>query len=93
MYHQLPLDEESHFITMFAMHMGLYHYKHLNYGTNMAIDIFQHVLQQFLQGITGVFNLANDIIIFGSTHQAHDKALECCLACLRQGSHSKSEEM
>jgi len=47
------------------------------------MEIFQHVLQQSLQGITGVFNLADDIIIFGSTRQAHDKALECCLARLR----------
>ena len=82
-YHQLPLDKESRFITTFATHIGLYRYKRLNYGTNAAMEIFQHVLQQSLQGITGVFNLADDIIIFGSTRQAHDKALECCLARLR----------
>ena len=63
--------------------MGLFRYKRFNYGTNAAMETFQHVLQQSLQGITGVFNFADDIIIFGSTRQAHDKALECCLASLR----------
>ena len=82
-YHQLPLDEESRFITTFATHMGLYRYTRLNYGTNAAMEIFQHVLQQSLHGITGVFNLADDIIVFGSTRQEHDQALECCLARLR----------
>ena len=82
-YHQLPLDEESRFITTFTTHMGLYRYTRLNYGTNAAMEIFQHVLQQSLQGVPGVFNLADDIIIFGSTRQEHDKALECCLARLR----------
>ena len=82
-YHQLPGDEESRFITTFATHIGLYCYTHLNYGTNAAMEICQHVLEQSLQGITGVFNLADDIIVFGSTRQEHDKALECCLAYLR----------
>ena len=63
--------------------MGLYRYNRLSYSTNAAMEIFQHILLQFLQGITGVFNLADDIIIFGSTCQEHDKALECCLARLR----------
>ena len=43
----------------------------------------QHVLQQSLQDIKGVFNLADDIIILGSMHQEHDKAIDCCLAPLR----------
>ena len=61
-YHQLPLDEESRFIATVATHMGLYRYTCLNYVTYTAVDTFQKVLQQFLQGITEVFNLPDDII-------------------------------
>ena len=50
-YHQLPLDKESRFITTFAMHVGLYRCKRLKYGTNAAMEIFQHALQQSLKGI------------------------------------------
>ena len=54
-YHQLPLHEDSRYITTFTTHLGLYRYTRLNYGTNAAMEIFQHVLQQNLQGIQGVF--------------------------------------
>ena len=54
----------------------------LNYGTNAAAEIFQHTLQKSLQGIKGVKNLADDIIVFGSTREEHDQALKECLSRL-----------
>ena len=82
-YHQLPLHEDSRYITTFNTHLGLYRYTRLNYGTNAAMEIFQHVLQQNLQGIKGVLNLADDIFVFGKTRQEHDIALRNCLERLQ----------
>ena len=48
-YHQLEFD--SRYITTFSMHIGLFRYKRLNYGTNAAAEIFQHTLQAQLQGL------------------------------------------
>ena len=45
-YHQLPLHEDSRYINTFTTNLGLYRYTRLNYGTNAAMEIFQHVLQQ-----------------------------------------------
>ena len=81
-YHQLELDPESRGITTFSTHVGLYRYTRLNYGTNAAAEIFQHTLQKSLQGIKGVKNLADDIIVFGSTREEHDQALKECLSRL-----------
>ena len=67
------------------MHIGLYCYKRLNFGTNAAAEIFQHTLQTTLHGFPGVRNLADDIIIFGRTRNEHDQAL---LPCLRRLSDS-----
>ncbi len=78
-YHQLELDENSRFITTFSTHVGLYRYKRLNFGNNAAAEIFQHTLQTVLQGLPGVRNLADDIIIFGHTRNEHDQALSSCL--------------
>lgn len=78
-YHQLPLDEKSRYITTFSSHVGLYRYKRLNYGTNAAAEIFQYTLQTALQGLDGVKNIADDIIVFGSTRAEHDSNLEKCL--------------
>ena len=83
-YHQLPLHEDSRYITTFNTHVGLYRYTRLNYGTNAAMEIFQHVLQQNLQGIQGVLNLADDIFVFGKTRREHDAALRNCLERLQE---------
>ena len=80
-YHQLELSPESRNITTFCTHLGLYRYKRLNYGTNEAAELFQHTLQQTLQGIK---NIADDIIVFGNTREEHDCALEECLTKLQE---------
>ena len=81
-YHQLELDEASRSITTFSTHLGLYRYKRLNYGTNAAAEIFQYTLQTQLQGLTGVKNIADDILVFGQTRKEHDENLDKCLTRL-----------
>ena len=74
-YHQLELHEQSRYVTTFSTLMGLYRYKRLNYGTNAAAEIFQTALQ----GLRGVKNIADDIIIFGAAGSEHDDNLNRCL--------------
>ena len=83
-YHQLELAPGSRPITTFTTPFGLYRYKRLNYGTNSSAEIFQHALQQSLQGIEGVRNLADDILVFGKTYEAHNKSLKACLQRLQE---------
>ena len=78
-YHQLELAPSSRNITTFITHAGLYRFKRLNYGTNSAAEIFQNTLQQVLHGINGVRNIADDILIYGTTYEEHNKALKECL--------------
>ena len=78
-YHQLELDEDRRNITTFSTHVGLFRKKRLNYGTNAAAEIFQNTLQAQLQGLQGVKNIADDIIVFGKTRQEHDLSQEQCL--------------
>ena len=75
-YYQLVLAPESRHITTFSTHKGLKRYKRLNFGTSSAAEIFQHTIQQALDGIHGALNISDDIIIFGKTTTEHDKALE-----------------
>ena len=51
----------------------------LTYFTNAAAEIFQNALQTALQGIPGVCNITDDIIIFGINREEHDKALDASL--------------
>jgi hypothetical protein len=82
-YHQLELDEASRYITTFSTHIGLFRYKRLNYGTNAAAEIFQYTLQQQLQDLPGIKNIADDIIVYGKTRKEHDTNLDKCLQRLR----------
>ena len=49
------------------------------YGSNASAEIFQYVLQRELQGLPGVRNIADDIIVFGATRAEHDANLDGCL--------------
>ena len=78
-YHQLSLASESRYITTFATHEGLRRYKRLNFGTNSASEIFQHIISEQIRDIPGSINISDDIIVFGKTRQEHDQALHAVL--------------
>ncbi|XP_065058440.1 uncharacterized protein K02A2.6-like [Rhopilema esculentum] len=82
-YHQLELSEESRNITTFSTQVGLFRYKRLNYGTNASAEIFQYTLQKALQGLNGVQNIADDIVVYGATCEEHDANLGKCLERLK----------
>ena len=75
-YHQTELEEESRSFTTFCTHEGLYRYKRLPFGISSASEIFQNVLQQSLQGLHGVRNIADDLIVWGKSQEEHDRNLE-----------------
>ena len=75
-YHQLSLAPESRYITTFSTHKGLRRFTRLNFGTNSASELFQHVVSEQIRDIPNVMNVSDDIIIFGKTQQEHNNALE-----------------
>lgn len=78
-YHQIELAPESRSITTFSTHLGLHRYKRLNFGVNAASETFQHIIQQILQGIPGVKNVSDDVIIASRDIESHKVALRTCL--------------
>ncbi|XP_060583899.1 uncharacterized protein K02A2.6-like, partial [Ruditapes philippinarum] len=74
-FHQIELDEKSRYITTFVCHKGLYQYKVLNFGINMAPETHQRIIQQLLQDIPNCQNIADDIIIYADSVEKHNKAL------------------
>ncbi|GFN83090.1 Zinc knuckle domain containing protein [Plakobranchus ocellatus] len=82
-YNQLELNEESRYITTFATHRGLYRYKRLNFGVNNAAEIFQEVIRQTLNGLSGVINVSDDILVYGKSKEVHNQNLRKVLERLR----------
>lgn len=65
-YHQLELiSEDSRNITTFTTHVGLRRYKPMSFGVSSAAEIFQNTLSNALEGLDGVRNISDDIIVFG----------------------------
>ena len=86
-YHQLLLSERSRYITTFSTHIGLFRYKRLNFGICSASEVFQKTIEDVLSGIDGVFNISDDIFIFGKgedAYKAHDVALDQVLHRLQE---------
>ena len=83
-YHQLELPPDSRSITTFTTHCGLYRYKRLMFGINSAPEVYQHVIQQKLQGCEGVANISDDIIVHGRSTEEHNKRLQQVLERLKE---------
>jgi len=74
-FHQIELEEQSRKITTFITHKGLFRYKRLMFGISSAPELYQHTIQQVLEGCEGAYNIHDDIIIHGHTVKEHDARL------------------
>lgn len=83
-YHQIELELESRALTTFVTHTGLWRYKRLMFGISSAPEMYQHVIRQVLQGIDGVHNISDDIVVFGKTVQEHGTRLHQVLKRLQE---------
>ena len=90
-YHQLELGEDSKYITTFSTHAGIFQYNRLHFGINSASEIFQHQIENLIQGIQAK-NYSDDIIIYGKSNTGnieeatrdHDENLKKILNRLKE---------
>jgi len=54
------------------------------FGISSAPEVYQHVIQQSLQGCEGVANISDDIIIHGKNTEEHDRRLQRVLERLKE---------
>ena len=78
-YQQVLLDEESRDYVTINTHLGLYRYTRLPFGVAAAPAIFQHTMDQVLQGIDGMGYILDDILITGKDDAEHKRNLEATL--------------
>ena len=82
-YHQLVLHPDSRHITTFSTHLGLYRYKRLRFGINVAAEKFQDVIAASISDIPNVKNISDDVIIYGVNTEEHVKSLHTVLTCFK----------
>ena len=91
-YWTIKLEEESSFLTTFNTPFGRYRFKRLPFGLKSAQDEFQHKMDQCLEGIDGVVNLIDDILVYGKTRAEHDRNLRNVLSRLREKNIKLNDE-
>ena len=83
-YLQVPLDEASKKYVTVNTHRGLFQYNRLPFGVASAPSIFQRIMENVLQGLTGVCAYLDDILVSGKTPEDHMQNLEAVLERLEQ---------
>nr|CAD2180044.1 unnamed protein product [Meloidogyne enterolobii] len=78
-YLQMELDEESKKLCAINTHRGLFQCQRLPFGVKSAPSIFQHLIDQLISGISGVFGYLDDIVIASKTFKDHTKTLKLLL--------------
>ena len=90
-FHTIKLDEESSLLTTFQGPSGRYCFARMPFGIASGPEEYQRRQHEFLDGLQGVINIADDICVFGcgdSKEEAdldHDKNLTSLLEkCSKQ---------
>lgn len=73
---QIPVDEESAKLMTFATPYGRFRFKRLAFGLKNAPEEFHRLIFTLLEGIEGVTNYIDDIIISGKTKKQHDERVK-----------------
>lgn len=82
-YHQVEISEKSRHITTFITNKGLFRYTRLMFGISCAPEIFQKLVEQMLAGCEGCMNFIDDIVVYGTSKEQHDKRLNKVVETLR----------
>ena len=69
---QIELDDESSRLTTFQTPWGRHRWLRMPYGISPAPEYFQQKLDQNLQGLPGVFRIADDLLITGQGDTKED---------------------
>ncbi|XP_031330692.1 uncharacterized protein K02A2.6-like [Photinus pyralis] len=83
-FYHIPLDTNSQLLTTFITPFGRYAFQRLPMGITSATERFQREMMETLEGLEGVVNLADDMLIFGKTKVEHDQRLAQVLERLKQ---------
>ena len=68
-FFHVPLDHESKQLTAMLTQIGIYLYNVLAMGLSNATDIFKKCMRNIVDGLQGVVNIANDVLVFATKYK------------------------
>ena len=67
-FFHVPLDHESKQLTVMLTPIGIYFYNVLTMGLSNATDILEKCMRNIVDGLEGVVNIANDVLVFATKY-------------------------
>ncbi len=78
-FFQVPLGKSSRLLTTFLTPWGRFYFNKLPQGISSAPEVFQARMMRMLEGCSNVVCHMDDILVWGSTIEEHDKNLQAVL--------------
>ena len=75
-YWQIPLDEESSYLTTYNTPFRRYRYLRMPFGISSASEIWQRSMEEEFGDIEGAEIIVDDLVVWGRNDEEHDKRLE-----------------
>ena len=92
-YWQIRVDDESADLLTFNTPFGRYRFNRLPFGVWSASEIFgKSIFENIIQGLEGVANIQDDIIVWGSTPAEHDEHPQHVLEKCREANLKLNKE-
>ena len=83
-YWQIPLDEESSYLTTFNSPMGRYRFQVVPFGIVFAQEVFHRTIDEKFRDLKGVETVIDDFLIWGKTLEEHDRNFKKCLDRIKE---------
>ena len=82
-FFHVPIDDESKQLTAMLTPIGIYLYNILVRGISNATDIFETCMQNIVDGLQRVVNIADDVLVFATDYDTFKynvvSFLDCCV--------------
>lgn len=66
-YYQVPLHEDSRDFTALITHKSLFRFHRVPHGLASAPSAFQKMMATLLEGVSGVQNYLDNLVVYGAT--------------------------
>ena len=82
-FFHVPIDDNSRQLTAMLTPIGIYLYNVLAMGLSNTTDIFEACMRNIVDGLQGVINIADDILVYASDYNVFKlnviSFLNCCV--------------
>ena len=93
-FSHVPLDQESKLLMAMLTAFHIYVYNVLAMGLSNPTDLFETCIREIFEGLTGVTNIADDVLIFGRTEtKFRTNVISFLVKCVEQDMHLNPDKI